>query len=697
MAVVQDSAVVSIAETARACLDAFQHCLEHTKQHNPRSHSSLEDQLGRFSIWASSIGAFAPRRASLDHRLRMASDVQRLVYGLLQTLNEHLRAYLSHASQPSPDQDLLGTALEPISKDITLLHRLSNSIRRASRESQNQRAATDFNLTDEEGNDVGLIFRDLFARELIARKFPGCSDTLRVRLASAMLLRRKRILYRRSRHNQLIETKDTTQTVERKGPSTARSKASSGATTVIPEQFKRVSMGPLVTRASTLRLTASESTLFPPAPKARLVRRLKSLGKDEILESMTTQSTRQFETLSINNDDEYQHPSVKTTELDLDKSVEHDDKPWYEGNYEVACPYCCCMLSSTDVMDDNKWRNHVKHDLDAYVCLFEDCNSADTLYDHSDEWLKHMRGHKVRWRCTAKAHGVIYFATQDEYIKHIRTKHKASEPQVQFLAASSGRSSGPIFNSCPLCGVSEVSELSGGLEDHIAAHLRYLALKSLPFIDEGNNDATDVSVNSSVADGGSRNTLSEEFQYDSPMGPSDHIPAKSELEASDDNDHKSRSAEGHDPDSPVGEGKDSGLTMVKDMDDELEIKLALGSPSTSTSSTHSDPPPSFLHITRSMNHPLPTALEAPTTRDPGCLAAANMNMDSAQIEPISGAPGWSSSMFTQPAIPLNYSTALLDREPGHLQRRNYVFNSTPMYAFFPIFLQSRLLSSRLQE
>jgi hypothetical protein len=92
MAVAQDPAAVSIAETARACLDGFQHCLEQSKQNNPRSHSSLEDQLGRFSIWASSIGAFAARRDSLDYRLRMASDVQRLVGGLLQTLNDHLQS-----------------------------------------------------------------------------------------------------------------------------------------------------------------------------------------------------------------------------------------------------------------------------------------------------------------------------------------------------------------------------------------------------------------------------------------------------------------------------------------------------------------------------------------------------------------------------------------------------------------------------
>jgi hypothetical protein len=102
-----DSAPVSIAETARACQIGFQHCLEQSKDHNPRSHSSLEDQVGRFSIWASSIGAFAPRRASLDHRLRMASDVQRLVGGLLQTLNDHLQSCELISSDVTPSFKLM--------------------------------------------------------------------------------------------------------------------------------------------------------------------------------------------------------------------------------------------------------------------------------------------------------------------------------------------------------------------------------------------------------------------------------------------------------------------------------------------------------------------------------------------------------------------------------------------------------------
>ncbi|KAL2843939.1 hypothetical protein BJY01DRAFT_215324 [Aspergillus pseudoustus] len=506
MAAEQDPKVESIAQTASACLEALNRCLklEHNTRGDSTVHSYFEDQIGRFSIWSSSIGAFAPRRASLDYRLRMVPDVQRLVRGLLQTLNDHLQAHLSHASQSSLYEDPPGTVMASISKDISLLHRLSNTIRNASRESQNLRAATDFTITDEEGNDVGIIFRDLFAGELIARKFPSCSETLRQRLASAMLLRRKRILYRRSRHGHLVERhelSDTANTMDKGDVLGTRSGVGSRATTVSPEQFKKASSRSVVTRATTLRLGHSELALFPPAPKARLIHRLKPLDKVQETEWR-----------------------ISDTGGDSDARIANNHKERDEEDYEIICPYCCCTLLNAEILDANKWRNHVKHDLDAYVCLFDDCTSADTLYNHSDEWLKHMRGHKMRWRCTAKAHGTLSFHDQDEYLDHVRTKHKASELQLQFLSTSNVRSSGPVFDSCPLCGK---SELNMSIDGHVATHLRELALVSLPFIDDDGDDASDNM--SSVDNGGSRSTINEGLEYDSPWEFEDHGPNHHEL------------------------------------------------------------------------------------------------------------------------------------------------------------------------
>lgn len=81
----------TIAEMAEACLLSFNKCLKRFAVLPPQHQSAVEDQLGRFSIWSANIGVFSRYRASLDYRLRGVADVQRLVRGLLWTLNEHIQ------------------------------------------------------------------------------------------------------------------------------------------------------------------------------------------------------------------------------------------------------------------------------------------------------------------------------------------------------------------------------------------------------------------------------------------------------------------------------------------------------------------------------------------------------------------------------------------------------------------------------
>lgn len=78
----------------------------------------------------------------------------------------------------------------------------------------------------------------------------------------------------------------------------------------------------------------------------------------------------------------------------------------------------------------------------------------------------------------------------------MRERHKGNftEAQLPLLAERNGRSIGPVFNSCPLCGAEDVM---GRLEDHIVGHLRFLALKSLPRIDDGEDEYSEEMVRSS--------------------------------------------------------------------------------------------------------------------------------------------------------------------------------------------------------
>lgn len=52
---------------------------------------ALQDELGRFRVWAGNVGAHQSGRTSLDHRLREASQVHKQVTDLLSDLGRALQ------------------------------------------------------------------------------------------------------------------------------------------------------------------------------------------------------------------------------------------------------------------------------------------------------------------------------------------------------------------------------------------------------------------------------------------------------------------------------------------------------------------------------------------------------------------------------------------------------------------------------
>lgn len=89
-----------------------------------------------------------------------------------------------------------------------MLFRPSNVIRKASRESQNVKAAKNFRIVDDEGNDEEPLLRQRFLWH-IRSQFAGdlqdpadqaAAEELTQRLVSTMLLWRKRVMYRKNRY-----------------------------------------------------------------------------------------------------------------------------------------------------------------------------------------------------------------------------------------------------------------------------------------------------------------------------------------------------------------------------------------------------------------------------------------------------------------------------------------------------------------
>ncbi|KAJ4172036.1 hypothetical protein NW754_007634 [Fusarium falciforme] len=509
----------TVATCANQCLESFQQCLISASLVHPREVSMVEDQLARFSSWATSIGVFAPGSASMDHRLRYASEVQSVVTGLLESLNYRVqtcsKALAQLAESPTTDistttNDWLGQSFLDIAAEITRLNKISNTIRRASKDTQVLKASN-FQIKDEEGQNVEPLLLNHFEHH-IGDWFPGISETIRQRLARAMLLRRKRILYRRHRQgntsirseNAIPQTSVTLPdaqpaaesslqtTSKKKGEKAAVSRPPSkvapsqvkSATTLAPEKFKMVSSSPSVVSASRTIASGKHQVLaYPPAPGFAAKRRYEKLKSQRMIEA-----------------------AEKSTEPSLQELLESD----LRAIGEITCPYCLYALPAAEVFDERKWQNHVKNDLDPYVCLFEDCDQPDVLYTHSDEWLGHLHQHGKVWRCSSHRE-MGPFSTLEDYMKHMREVHdtKLSDRQLRVVANRNSRKTTKLFPSCPLCGREE-SEVDGRLEDHLAGHLRSLALKSLPsYQDEIPDDAGDENNSIDGSQPRSRSTLRE--------------------------------------------------------------------------------------------------------------------------------------------------------------------------------------------
>ncbi|KAM0452507.1 hypothetical protein ACHAPV_009542 [Trichoderma viride] len=70
-------------------------------------------------------------------------------------------------------------------------------------------------------------------------------------------------------------------------------------------------------------------------------------------------------------------------------------------------------------------------------------------------------------------------------------RNAVNDEQIAVLADRSLQPNGPLFKSCPLCGIKK-QDCKTRLEDHIVGHLRSLALKSLPPIDDAEEKSPDT-------------------------------------------------------------------------------------------------------------------------------------------------------------------------------------------------------------
>jgi hypothetical protein len=96
--------------------------------------------------------------------------------------------------------DEMTEAINIISEEVTILHRLSNTIRKATRDVRNAKIDSSFHLTDEQGENIEQEVNTMFAK-LVATSISCAGKHISDRFVASMMTRRRRVSYRREERN----------------------------------------------------------------------------------------------------------------------------------------------------------------------------------------------------------------------------------------------------------------------------------------------------------------------------------------------------------------------------------------------------------------------------------------------------------------------------------------------------------------
>ncbi|KAK2611922.1 hypothetical protein QQS21_002028 [Conoideocrella luteorostrata] len=509
----------SIRDTAGSCLDLFASVLQANDSAldviqgidaaTPQpDHGRLRIERDRFRIWAANSAAFAEGRGSLDFRLRELPDELDQVRSLLGTISSRLSSYglalankvgvarintglagaesvlaIEHAEigsksgvpgrssgtdeDPAPEVDKspmeskvdsntalfrYDEALEAIHTSIDWLHRLSNLLRKASVVNQNLHAQS-YCIPGVDAEGLKSYFS-----WVVRRDFPGLSEQLKGRMASTMVERHRRVLYRRERYGAGWKQEQSYRREEK----------------VAAESEKIMKVGSL--SPDSIDPIASTSTHQDPpeaGPPSKEASSLYSRG-------------------AVTEPDRSRYYAPSSIATGRSAALDHDAEillpsppPTCQTEQNFTCDLCCMILDSRVGKELAQWRKHVKQDLDAYVCLFDRCDRPFDIFSTNKEWLRHMRSeHLVKWVCPATDHGTVEFGTKEELTAHMEQAHcdTFSPELLPYMMDSCCQTSEVVFEACPFC-----DKTHSAMETHVGHHLRYLALKSIPWPD-GDND-----------------------------------------------------------------------------------------------------------------------------------------------------------------------------------------------------------------
>jgi hypothetical protein len=476
---------------------------------------ALEDEVGRFRVWAGNLGALQKGHSSLDYRLRDSPNLLSSALKLLNELEHNLNetyAVVSGARLPYEAQTSTNEAEEDENDDgffseddsdsdepknelkmrfeelvdiIDNLYKLSVRIRTPSIRSRSLKASAYMPTDPDTGVDVLGAYAELdrkHVQELLSQlRQPHPSevreeqDLLIERLSSSITLRRRHFKYWKRHRDKL------------------------GASAIFEEALEpRISSSyeaPNPVRNDSLEAhpTVPIITTLIPTPSQKTGRTLLS----------GTEATHHHQSL----DDIVDTKSVTSyavTVRDLHgKGIDLPPPPKAaNGDKDFECPYCWIVCPAR-YGKGRAWKTHLLQDLQPYICTYQDCEASQQLFRSRREWAEHEATHRKLWRCPE--HSDDFYMSHSGLENHLRQDHNGSFPEDQIaIIAKIGETTAMDARArCPICHAPVDTEGLGDLQNHIAHHLERFATFALPHGMEDDSDGA-----SSVASRGSSNSQS---------------------------------------------------------------------------------------------------------------------------------------------------------------------------------------------
>ncbi|KAE8371606.1 hypothetical protein BDV26DRAFT_286644 [Aspergillus bertholletiae] len=469
----QDDLCPTIAEHATQCNSLF-HRYMVVPEIVPDP-TIMDDQLARFTLWASNMDVYGPLNVSLDYRLRFSPTVVEIIHQLLDVICDTLMS----CNNVDPAEDNISKITDIIGGTVTRLFRLSNAIRKSAKADRTRKIER--YRDDEEANNAIAELR-LYTECYVRFRFPMAPDSLRSALVEANAMRLRRLYYQRSHRRRIslsVQNPQTTPTVV---------------------QLPRV-------KESAPAVRFDSSVLPKPATTKKI---LGPAGPPPVPVTNAT-TARQSAVRALY--------AKSTTEVPRAKSVLVNNKlsfPPIPPTHE--CPYCGVVIEFKSTVKSMLWHNHVIGDLEPFICVFAPCLEAGQhgtgplTFETSKAWISHMQNaHGHTWECRAPSHDPITFDQEIQYQEHSIKEHGVPETHAGILSGAARR---PVLHKvleCPFGDDFQHSEKvessavfsSEALQSHVAAHIKEIALITLQKLpSDADENAEDVDSDQPLDDDG---------------------------------------------------------------------------------------------------------------------------------------------------------------------------------------------------